>query len=126
MVVLSLRSGSREVLGFGTALLFVTPVVTSRAVFSSVLATSVAMVGVSSVIDCVVATMVIKGGRTLRTVVGLDMGIVAEVVVVVAAVVEVVVAIVLAVAEASRAAVLAVVPSAFRMVTTGASVTLGM
>lgn len=87
----------------------------------SVLAT-VAVVGVSSIVDCVTATIVITGSRSLRAVVGLEVTVVVEAVV---AMLEAVVVVVVVVVATSRAAVVAVTPTAFQTVTAGASEILG-
>lgn len=111
-------SGSCEVLSWAVSLTFVSLVVPRGEAGISVLAT-VAVVGVSSIIDCVTATIVITGSRSLRAVVGLEVTVVVE------AVVAMLEAVVVAVTT-SRAAGVAVTPTAFQMVTAGVSEILGM
>lgn len=117
-------SGCCDGLGFGIPLIFVKLVVTGGAVMDSVLGDAVAAAGVSRVTACVVATIVIKGGRSLRTVVVLEGPVVVEAVVVEAVVVEAVVVEAVVVEVVSWMVVPAVVVTAFQMVTAGASVTL--
>lgn len=130
-VLFSVRSAVLEVLGFGRDLGLAVLEGTSCDVATSVgvLVSRTDVVGISRVVARVVAALVTKGGRNLRTVVGLAVAtvvvlVVVAVVVAVVVVVAAVVVVVVVVLGASLAVVLVVV--AFQLGITGASVTLGI
>lgn len=129
-VLFSVRSAVLEVLGFGRDLGLAVLVGTSRDVATSVgvLVSRMEVVGVSRVVARVVAALETRGGRNLRTVVGLAVAMVVLVVVVAVVVLVVVVAVVVVVVVVvvgeSLAVVLVVV--AFQLGITGVSVILGI